>query len=588
MTNPRDPDPGLEELLRNAMQGEADAVSPGGDGLARIQQRVGARRARRLWLRPVAVVGATAVAAAAGFTAYAVTSHPHTDDQLVSKQPPALPTASVTPTVSPSKTAAPAPAFPASAFYPFTTAAAEQSWEAQRGPTAQKWITDAVASARTFVSQYVLAGDVKTVMGEHIGTRTATVTLGRTIADATSKHPVKVTTVQLQRFGKAWLVVGAVDPGANLTVSSPASGATVTSPVTVSGPSFGVEETVHIDVRAIGAPFLTGTPGQASFGNGSAPWSATVEFTPPADPRGAVVLTQTSSADSGTSRIVATGVSFDSSQAGYPQYFYAVKDNRITKFSSRTGAAISYLTPPAPAGTSLSDPQVDNGQVSYISRTGDCTNELRVVNVNGGASQSDVAPDPGYLIAGYATHFNHALYETACSSSTTPAAQVKFVLNANDPPAPAANATAFQAIPPGIVGDPTWSDLRHLIAVQRTGTANSLVDYDSWTAKSPADATPTCLGRTSDGEPDAIQVDAGGNLWFAQRTGSSIQVVRCIGPTARVMFTVAGNRQPADLAVAGSGGAALVTDTDGNVWRWNQGGDVSKLAPSVTMTQLTW
>ena len=73
MTNPREPDSRLEDLLRSSLHGEAETISPSGDGLARIQQRTAAR-GRRLWLRPVAVVGGAAVAAVAGFTAYAVTS----------------------------------------------------------------------------------------------------------------------------------------------------------------------------------------------------------------------------------------------------------------------------------------------------------------------------------------------------------------------------------------------------------------------------------------------------------------------------------------------------------------------------------
>src|SRR3954471_18280308 len=108
MTYPRDPDGGLEELLRSTLHGEAETVTPSGDGLTRIQQRTAAR-GRRLWLRPVAVVGGAAVAAAAGFTAYAVTSANHHDnDTLVSKQPTIIPsTSGVVPTATQSTTPPP-------------------------------------------------------------------------------------------------------------------------------------------------------------------------------------------------------------------------------------------------------------------------------------------------------------------------------------------------------------------------------------------------------------------------------------------------------------------------------------------------
>src|SRR5947209_14447993 len=356
MTNPRDPDSGLEELLRSSLHGEAETISPSGDGLARIQQRTAAR-GRRLWLRPVAVVGGAAVAATAGFTAYAVTSaHQDGHDTLVSKQPtviPSTPTASTS--VTPSKTPVAGLGFPANAFYPFTSEAQEKSWEGQRGYVAQPWVTDPVAEAKRFIKSYVLADGVATTMGTHISSRTATVTLGRTISDGGSTHPVKVTTVQLQRFGKAWLVTGAADPNGNLKVSSPAAAAHVTSPLTVTGPSYGVDEAIHVDVATIGNRFSAAS-GQASFGNGSAPWSASVAFAPPADPRGAIVVTEDSAADGGPAPIVANAVTFDAEQTGYPAYFYAVKNKRVTKYASRNGASVSYLSKPAPAPIKVSDP----------------------------------------------------------------------------------------------------------------------------------------------------------------------------------------------------------------------------------------
>src|SRR3954471_15812105 len=101
MTYPRDPDSGLEELLRSTLHGEAETVTPSGDGLARIQQRTAAR-GRRLWLRPVAVVGGAAVPPVAGFTAYAVTSsHDNGPDSVAIDNPPPVATSPVvTPTAS--------------------------------------------------------------------------------------------------------------------------------------------------------------------------------------------------------------------------------------------------------------------------------------------------------------------------------------------------------------------------------------------------------------------------------------------------------------------------------------------------------
>jgi len=593
MTYPRDPDSGLEELLRSTLHGEAETVTPGGDGLARIQQRTAAR-GRRLWLRPVAVVGGAAVAAAAGFTAYAVTSsHQNDRDTVTANNPPSLPpsTPPVTPTTSTTPTAPVAPVFPASAFYPFTSAAQEQSWEAQRGQIAQPWIVDPVASAKNFVKSYVLADGVDQVMGSHLGKRTATVTLGRTMTDGGSNRQVKVTTVNLQRFGKAWLVTGAVDPTALLQIASPARSAHVTSPVTVSGPGFGVDEAVSVDVAAIGTR-LSASSGHVSFGGGVPTWSTTVAFAPPADARGAVIVTQGSAADSGLARIVVTGVTFDSQSSGYPSYFYAVKNNRITKYSSRDGSSLVYLTKPAVAGTTVTDPQLVGDQVYFLAGPS-CANSIQSVPVTGGDPTTVATADAGYEISGFSVHVPkvNTFYETACVPGTSPAARLVINTLVNDTQQMTTKVD-FGSVPPGIVADPTWdSDGQHFDAILRAGTQSRLARYDAYgsTPTNPNDNALACSGfDASSRDPLAEEIDANGYLWVATRTGSSMDVVRCIGSSSQVMFTIAGNRQPADIDVAGSGSAVLLTDTTGQVWRWNPGGNVTQLTPKLPINQLTW
>ena len=563
MTNPREPDSRLEDLLRSSLHGEAETISPSGDGLARIQQRTAAR-GRRLWLRPVAVVGGAAVAAVAGFTAYAVTSSQDNGPDSVAANNPTPPATS--PAITPTATQSSTPPPPA----------------------------DPVASAKKFVQQYVQATDVKTVLSQQVAGKNAAITLGRSIADASSLRPVKVTTVQLQRFGKAWLVVAAVDPTGYLKISSPSGGARVTSPATVTGSAFGVEEVVRVDVATIGTRFST-SPGRAQFGNGTKSWSTSVAFAQPADPRGAVVVTENSLADSGTSRIVVKGVTFNSEQSGYPQYFYGIKNDRVTKFSSRTGDAISYLTAAEPGG-GASDPQLVGDRVYYLSGSGTCTNALRYVPTSGGPSQpaggtgNSWNSDDGYVITHYSVRDDRvsAVYETACDSGTTPAAKLIVHYYINDS-APATWTKNYASVPPGVVNDPSWYSDYHFDAIVRTGTQNSVMRLNADGAFMTNDGEPACAGYdVATGEPDATQVDANGYVWLATRTGSSMDVVRCIGSTARVMFTVAGDRQPADLSVAGSGGAALLTDIDGHVWRWTMGGGVAQLSPSVPVPQLSW
>ena len=591
MTFPREPDSSLEELLRSALHGEADSISPAGDGLARIQQRTAARRTR-WWLRPVAVVGAAAFAGAAGFTAYAVTSAQHDErDSLANKNPSPIPSSPLaSPTASASPTVPAAPAFPATAFYPFTSAAAERSWETQKGPATQAWITDPVAEAKQFIAKFVLADGVSKVTDQHVGAKTASVTLGRTMTDGGAQRDVSVTTVQLQRFGKAWLVLGARDAGGYLQLSSPASGDHITSPVTVAGPGFGADEAVQVDVRAIGAPRLASSPGHASFGNGITAWSSTVAFSPPADPRGAVVVVENSAADGGPSRITAVGVTFDPESTGYPAYFYGVKNNRVTKFSARTGAAVSYLT--APSVRTVSDPQRVGDQVYYLSGIGTCAAAIKSVGLTGGTPTTVATADTGYGITGYAVSAPkvNTFFENACLPGASPQARLVVNTLVNDTQ-PATTRTDFAAVPPGLVADPTWDvDNQHFDAILATGTQSQLARYDGYgPPSSPTDNVAACAGFDATGrQPLAAELDTNGYLWIATRSGSSIDVVRCIGSTPQVMFTIAGNRQPADVDVAGSGGAVLVTDTDGHVWRWTQGGDVTQLTPSVPLNHVTW
>jgi hypothetical protein len=262
----------------------------------------------------------------------------------------------------------------------------------------------------------------------------------------------------------------------------------------------------------------------------------------------------------------------------------------VTKFSARTGNPISYLTAQQPGG-GPSDPQLVGDRVYYLSGSGTCANSIQSVPVTGGTPTTVATPDPGYVIRGYSADDPkvNTFFETACDSATAPAARL-VVTTAIDDTHQSTKSTAFDSVPPGVVSDPSWdSDRHHFDAILRTGTRSNLVRYDaSAQPKTPDDNVRACSGYDLNaGEPQAIEVDASGNLWFAVRTGSSMQVVRCIGDTPRVMFTVAGNRQPADVDVAGSGTAVLLTDTNGSVWRWSDGA-VTQLKPSVPLTQLTW
>jgi hypothetical protein len=580
----------LEELLRTSLYDEAETIVPAGDGLSRIQGRVATRRARAAWWHPMAALGGVAVVAVAGFAAYALTRSPTPPSTIkpfgVGDNTTPTPQASASTPSVPVVTRA---TFPSSAFYPFTSEAAEQQWVAQDGPSKQPWITDPALEAKMFVAAFVQQPGVDQVVSTHLSGRTATVTLGRTFHDANSTRTVKVTTVQLAHFDKAWLVVGASDANGKLKLTDPKPGQTLTSPAVVSGPGYGVDESVQVDVRTISGIARTGNMQPVGFGNGTPQWSTTVPFAA-ADPRGAVVVVELSPADGGPARITAVGVNFATVQAAsYPQYFYGVKNGRVTKFSSRTGAPISYLTAAEP-GVNASDPQLVADRVYYVYGTGICGNVLRSVPVAGGTPTDVSQADAGYTISGFGvlssdTRVN-TFFETACDIAVKPQGRLVFDTTANGTQR---GSVDFPSFPPQVVGDPTWAaDGRHVVTVVRTGTQADVRQYDAFASTSVDSGTPACSIGSGVGLPNATQVDSTGTVWVAVQTGAGMQVLRCAGGQASPAFTVTGTDTPADVAVADNGQAVLLTDTSGAVWRWTAGGVVTQVQVPVPQAQLTW
>lgn len=583
-----DRDVRLEELLRTSLYDEAETIVPAGDGLSRIQGRVATRRARASWWHPMAVLGGVAVVAVAGFGAYALTRTPPTPSTVKTANNGQQPT----PSPSESASIPPVPvvthvSFPAAAFYPFTSAAAEQQWVAQDGPSKQPWILDPTLLAKTFVASFVQQAGVDEVFGTpQVSGRNATVTLGRTLHDGNRAIPVKVTTVHMTRFDKAWLVVGASDVDGQLRITDPKPAQQLVSPAFVAGPGYGTDEAVQVDIRSVSGIARTGSVQTVSFGNGIPQWSTTVPFSA-ADPRGAVVVVEMSAADGRPGRITAVGVNFASVQAAsYPQYFYGVKKGQVTRFSAQSGASVKYLTPPEPGG-GASDPQLVGNQVFYLDGTGTCVNALRSVPVAGGAPTTVATPDAGYTITGFGMRGEtmEAFFETACTVTPgQPQGQLVTQFGGSS----ARHVVPFPAFPPQAVGDPTWVDDQHVVVVVRAGTGAQVREYDATGAKTADDATRPCPVDDSIGLPTATLADSSGAVWFATQTGSGMQVVRCAGGQSSVAFTVTGTDTPADLAVADNGQAVLITDTSGAVWRWTAGGSVTQLHPSVPQPQVTW
>jgi hypothetical protein len=587
-----DRDVRLEELLRTSLYDEAETIVPAGDGLSRIQGRVTARRTRAAWWHPTAVLGGVAVVAVAGFAAYAMTRSHGQPSSIkstnVGDSPTPTPDAS---TPTPSAPPVSRPTFPATAFYPFTSDAAEKQWVAQDGPSKQPWVLDPTLEAKTFVASFAGVSGLDQVFTPHVSASRATVTLGRTMHDGGRAIPVKVTTVSLVRYDKAWLVVGASDPNSNLTLTNPKPGQTLTSPAVIAGPGYGVDEQVQIDVRTLSGVARTGAKPAVAFGNGVPQWSTSVSFSA-ADSRGAVLVLEPSAADGGPGRLTAVGVNFATVQAAsYPQYFYGTKNQRVAKFSSRTGAAISYVSPTELGGGAF-DPQLVGDRVYYLHGAGTCGVALEWVPAAGGKPTFVALGDPGYVISSFGVLAGNnrvnTYFETACDPATSPQGRLVFNTIVGDTHTQRATID-FPAAPPTVVGDPSWStDQQHVVMVVRTGTQAEVRQYDAYGSTRIEDATLPCGNSASLGLPTATQVDSAGAVWFAVQEGSGMQVLRCSGGQSSVAFTVTGTDTPDDLAVADNGQAVMLTDTSGAVWRWTAGGTVTQVHPSVPQKQLTW
>ncbi len=191
---------------------------------------------------------------------------------------PATTSAPTTSTI-PSTTSAPTTVQPATAVWPFASSSTRYH--------------DPVAAAKGFAVTYL--GFVNPAVGafQQGDSRSGEVTV-RT----SNTGPVTTVLVRQLTPDDTWWVLGATTP--NLQLTAPATLATITSPVTVSGQSTAFEAVVNIEVRQDGTltPLVATTAMGGSNGQ-MGPFSKSVAFASPAAPRGAIIV-KTISAKDGT------------------------------------------------------------------------------------------------------------------------------------------------------------------------------------------------------------------------------------------------------------------------------------------------
>ncbi|HVY10774.1 MAG TPA: hypothetical protein VHB18_11600 [Mycobacteriales bacterium] len=573
MTNDRDRR--TEDALRRAMAGEADQVAPRGDGLMKIQQRVTAREARMRWLRPALAGGTAVVVIAAGIGGYAIAKqHDGKASVVVTNTPPDTPTP--TPVAG---------GYPTAAIFPFTTAAGEQSWEKQFKQGSSPWVSDPTAVTESWLQYYLLQHGTFSYSAQ-TADGSSDVTVSRKLGG--TDHAVSV--VHLVQYHHAWLVTGASDPAGQLAFTAPTPGAAVTSPVSVSGPGYGVDMMAKVEVRNAETPDLFGQANTGQFGNGSAHWSASVPFTATSD-AGVIVATVASEADGGLATLTAEKVTFSAASATPSAgSFYGAQNGRLAKFNGQTGAKEGDLDAASNEGD-VTEVRQYGDTLYFTARVGDCIPTLYSMPTDGGSSPAVVASaDPNYGIVGFdlsadGTKLTY-LESSGCHQSMAGKGKLVFANLADG----SSHTIDFPSEPPAIIGDPVWeADGSHVDAFVRTGNGGYLARYDSTSGTNPAPNANACSGYDiNDGMPGAVTTGPDRSLWFAVQTGTSMQVISCDGTTPTVKFTVPKNDTPTSLAV-NAAGSALLTDSSGDTWTWTPGQTSPRaLSEASNVTSPTW
>ena len=185
-------------------------------------------------------------------------------------------------------------------IWPFATKAELDAYAAGSDRT----YNDPVATARDFAIRYLGLRDPVSFASQATSDGSAQVRLGFRFGEGGTPvpNPQPTFTVVLSQLGSQpgagpWAVTGATST--NIVVTTPAVGATVRSPVRLTGQAHAFEGTVNVEVRedgmvagqSLGKGFVTGG------GDMLRPFTGEVSFRAPSKPAGAIVFTEISQAD---------------------------------------------------------------------------------------------------------------------------------------------------------------------------------------------------------------------------------------------------------------------------------------------------
>jgi hypothetical protein len=348
-----------EDRLREILRSEASGVVPAGDGLARIQERVGRRRRRRAFLLPGAAL-ATAGAAAAFFLLGGTGG----TQQLVQDPTTQVPRPTSRPTDGPPPSPSAPPVrttYTGPALWPFTSASQAAAWG--RDHADRTWAGDAGAVASRFGQQFLGLSGVDAVAAAAADRVTLRVG-GQPVGE-----------VRLARYdvagGPAWTVVSV--SGGDLRVTSPRAGEAISSPTTVTGRITGVDENVRLRlVTAAGKEIATaGAPAGSAV-----PWQGPLSWSDTGWTTAAVVGTTYSPKDGALTRLVVVPVTRATGSSAAASSFVALVDGHVSLFDGVRGTLLRQLTYPS-GGTVDTGAAWSSGTLLWVrGRQPGCADEL--------------------------------------------------------------------------------------------------------------------------------------------------------------------------------------------------------------------
>ncbi|GAB0105097.1 hypothetical protein JMUB6875_40750 [Nocardia sp. JMUB6875] len=236
-------------------------------------------------------IAAVAVVLAAAAVVFALTregghrAEPSTSAPATSVPGAAIPSAGPSSTVGATGSTAQTSSAPAGFGYqplwPFGSVSEAIAWQRSADPGGhQPWHLSEASIAQMFTQQYLGYAAVNKVVQVKTQGEESWVSVG---FDNPNGAATVAAVVHLVRIGegaandKPWEAVGTQDT--TLTVTTPAYGATVRSPVTVGGTITGVDESLHIQLRALGQDHPVGNVTGIPAGGNAAAWTASVPFT---------------------------------------------------------------------------------------------------------------------------------------------------------------------------------------------------------------------------------------------------------------------------------------------------------------------